>query len=132
MDWEDLSKAPVWDSMYGFGGNGNISAQKSVSHGHCVTDGPFANFEALYFGDQIRKYKHCLSRGFLPYSEAQKFTQFNSPDFIEETLGLTEYEEFYMKLEYDSHNALPQFIRGEFYQFTSPNGNYALMFSRNI
>lgn len=47
LDWEDITKAPIWDPVIGFGGNGNESDAESI-HGHCVTDGPFARLEVLY------------------------------------------------------------------------------------
>lgn len=59
LDSEDITKSPVFDSTYGFGGDGDPSGPKSVAYGHCVTDGPFANLEALYFGTEDRK--HFLS-----------------------------------------------------------------------
>lgn len=112
----------MWDSVYGFGGNGNSSAEKSVAYGHCVTDGPFANLELLYWGNPSKVHKHCLSRGFVSVEEARKYVPFISPTHVDKTLALAEYSDFYVKLEFDSHNTLPNFIRGEFYDFTAPNG----------
>lgn len=122
LDWEDLRTAPVWDSILGFGGDGSTNANRSVAFGHCVTDGPFANLSISYFDDTKRKHTHCLSRGFLSPEEARRFAPLSSPKFVERTLALSEYDEFFMKLEFDAHNAIPTFIRGDFYAVTAPNG----------
>jgi tyrosinase len=58
-----MAKSPIWDSTTGFGGDGDKNAERSVGHGHCITDGPFANQTALFFGVENRS--HCLSRGFV-------------------------------------------------------------------
>ena len=122
LDWEDLRQAPVWDTTYGFGGNGNSSAKKSVAFGHCLTEGPFANLELLHYGSTNRTHRHCLSRGFLPHEEAQRYAALNSPEYIERILRVVDYEEFFSELEFNSHNAIPGFVRGDFYDVTAPNG----------
>ena len=63
LDWEHLPSAPLWDVDLGFGGNGNSSDTKSVAHGYCVTEGPFAHLQVMNYGREHRP--HCLSREFL-------------------------------------------------------------------
>ncbi|KAH8596220.1 hypothetical protein B0O99DRAFT_571195 [Bisporella sp. PMI_857] len=122
LDWEYLSISPVFSNITGFGGNGDANAPKSVSDGHCVTDGPFANLQLpLYEGDD---HAHCLSRGF-------KFDQkiihgkisgeYVRPSVVEEILSLPDYESFFLALERHPHNAIPTGIRGDFMGFTAPN-----------
>ncbi|TVY26376.1 Tyrosinase [Lachnellula hyalina] len=36
-------------------------------------------------------------------------------------MALPEYEDFFTRLEFDAHNAIPTFIRGDFYDITAPN-----------
>ncbi|TVY82897.1 Tyrosinase ustQ, partial [Lachnellula suecica] len=120
LDWENIAKSPVWDSAYGFGGNGNISSSKSVAYGHCVTDGAFAYLTALYFGEQNKK--QCLSRGFITEGEARKKGFYNSPDVIKEMLRISEYRLFSSTLETNAHNSIPLIVRGDFYKVTAPYG----------
>lgn len=123
LDSEDITKSPVFDSTYGFGGDGDPIAPKSVAYGHCVTDGPFANLEALYFGTEDRK--HCLSRGFTSSEDSHAGGKYISPEALEETLASPEYDAFYRKLEYGAHNAVPLIIRGDFFKVTAPYGTFS-------
>jgi tyrosinase len=113
--------APVFDAVYGFGGNGNISAPKSVAHGHCVTEGPFSNLQALYYG--VENVTHCLSRSFVPDTEKRKEIGKNlSPQHLAEVLRTQDFDRFWERLELGPHNAVPQIIRGDFFDVTAPYG----------
>jgi tyrosinase len=123
LDWEDMARSPIWDSNTGFGGNGDGGSRKSVGHGHCVTDGPFANQTVLYFGAENKA--HCLSRGFV--HEDQLKDVFGSkvrPEALEAVLLHDEYKQFNLKLEEGPHNAIPRAIRGDFLRVTAPNGMF--------
>ena len=117
LDWEDLSLSPVWSGELGFGGNGNKTARKSVGYGHCVTDGRFANLLISYFGTENRT--HCLSRGF---NKKWQKAEHVRPGTVKDILHEPTYASFNLALEYRSHNAIPSFIRGDFFKVTAPNG----------
>ncbi|KAH8602301.1 hypothetical protein B0O99DRAFT_499777 [Bisporella sp. PMI_857] len=120
LDAEDLTKSPVFDNVYGFGGNGNSSAPRSVGNGHCVTEGPFAHMEAFYFGDVNKTMKHCFSRGFISSAVAYNKIKYVGPDALEDVLSSDTYDMFYSRLEHGAHNAIPLTIRGDFLRVTAP------------
>ncbi|KAK6596644.1 hypothetical protein H4I96_09296 [Botrytis cinerea] len=120
LDWEDMSKSPIWDSNIGFGGNGNSHSNKSVGHGHCVTDGPFANRTIQYFGSEYGA--HCLSRGFIHGDHLRTIFGLKvQPKALEAVLLQPDYESFNLELEEGPHNAIPRAIRGDFLRVTAPN-----------
>lgn len=120
LDWEDMAASPIWDINSGFGGTGDKSSNKSVGHGHCVTDGPFANWTVLYFGTESTA--HCLSRGFIHGERLEKtFGSKVKPEALENVLHQDQYGEFNLKLEEGPHNAIPRAIRGDFLRVTAPN-----------
>lgn len=88
--------------------------------GHCVTDGPFANLQALYFGNQNKT--HCLSRGFTDLESAKNRIFYLTADALEATLMEPYYTGFYSRLENGAHNSIPMIIRGDFYKVTAPYG----------
>lgn len=97
--------------------------------GHCVVDGPFANTMRhwLYQQNGENDWKmlaspHCLSRGFTTTNYVDELHSRISPEQVEETLRQENYSEFFIRLENSTHNAIPQFIMGDFYSFTAPNG----------
>jgi len=61
LDWENITTSPVWDTVTGFGGDGNTSVGRPVFNAHCVTEGPFAGLEVPYY-EHIHQ-RHCLLRG---------------------------------------------------------------------
>ncbi|KAJ4288910.1 hypothetical protein N0V90_011251 [Kalmusia sp. IMI 367209] len=119
LDWQDIPSSPVFDSTYGFGGNGNLSSPKSVAYGHCVTDGPFANMQALYFG--VENITHCFSRGFVTNeTKKHEIAAQVRPDNLRRVLESETFERFFAMLEYGPHNAIPKTIRGDFFRVTAP------------
>ncbi len=51
LDWENVTRAPVWDAELGFGGNGNKSDSPGF-RGFCVTDGCILEAQAsLHWSD---------------------------------------------------------------------------------
>lgn len=122
LDWEDLTLSPVWDSDTGFGGNGNSSDEKSVAHGSCVTDGPFARLVALFWG--VEDKPHCLSRGFAKHEKVKKFGLKVKPEALQKLLEEPDYDSFNLGLENGPHDTIPSIVRGDFYKVTAPNGMF--------
>lgn len=120
-----MTKSPIWEQDAGFGGNGDKNGQDSVGHGHCVTDGPFANLTVRYFS--VEDKPHCLSRGFLKEELLiQRFGARVRPDRLEAILEEPDYGMFNLKLESGPHDAVPFGVRGDFSRETAPNGPYLL------
>ncbi len=122
LDWENITLAPVWDSEFGFGGNGNTSDNLGF-RGFCVTDGPFARLELLFIGPM--DLPHCLSRGFLDGANLTRYAQRIRPEALEELLRVPSYEEFSQALESGPHLSLPFSIHGDFSVPTAPQGMWA-------
>lgn len=119
LDWTDFHGSPLFDSLTGFGGNGDPSAKESVGHGHCVTDGPFAGLRILYFDRDEQP--HCLSRA-IRTGETLEFAMSKvSPRAIEVALQREDYYNFTYWLEMDTHKMLPYVMRGEFAQTSANN-----------
>lgn len=119
---ESLGNAPVFSNTTGFGGNGDPNGLESVSNGHCVTDGPFADLQLpFYDGDD---HVHCLSRGFV-FNEkilhGRTPGEGVRPSAIEKILSLPDFESFFLALENGPHNDIPTGIQGDFSSFTAPN-----------
>ncbi|KAL2217410.1 hypothetical protein M432DRAFT_516476, partial [Thermoascus aurantiacus ATCC 26904] len=117
LDWEDITKAPIWDPVIGFGGNGNESDAESI-HGHCVTDGPFARLEVLYV-EQI-PYPHCLSRDFARGDNLTRFSLVVMPAALEELLNIPDYATFNLAVENVPHLSIPRGVHGDFATVTAP------------
>ncbi|KAE9573107.1 hypothetical protein CGMCC3_g10851 [Colletotrichum fructicola] len=113
LDWENLAESPIFSATIGFGGNGNESAPSSVGEGHCVTEGPFADLQPLFYGPHVRP--HCLSRGFTDFPGRNA-----SPAVVQTILEEKDYESFFLGVENGPHNVAPNGIRGDFYSFTAP------------
>jgi tyrosinase len=122
LDWEDVTKAPVWDGQHGFGSNGNPKSGESIVKGYCVTDGPFQNFEIPYLDEEY--YPHCLSRGFATGEELATQAEMLRPERIERLMGMSDYNSFNLGLEDGPHVAIPRSIRGDFSMLTAPSGKH--------
>jgi len=118
LDWEDITQAPVWDNVLGFGGNGNPKSGKELNGGYCVTDGPFGGLDIPYFGTEYNP--HCLSRGFASGENLTLMVQDIRPAAIEKLFLENDYEPFNVKLEITAHNSIPHIVRGDFLVFTAP------------
>ncbi|KAJ9143377.1 Tyrosinase central domain containing protein [Pleurostoma richardsiae] len=128
LDSADLAASPVWDATDGFGGDGNHRGPETVHHGRCVLDGPFANttraWNALSEGHShdVALAPHCLSRGFTTDPDLLAALQrLVSPQYVQGTLDQPDYASFFKKFEEGAHNAIPQFIKGDFLTFSAPN-----------
>ncbi|GAD93058.1 conserved hypothetical protein [Paecilomyces variotii No. 5] len=118
LDWEDLSKSPVWDNETGFGGSG--TGAESVANGHCVLDGPFAGAQAAYYEGNY--HPHCLSRGFLPEEVIQRAGKIAvRPARLNRVFAEQDYYKFLLKVEQVSHLTIPYIVQGDFAKVTAPN-----------
>jgi tyrosinase len=54
LDTANLTASPIFDTTYGFGGNGS-------GNDSCISDGPFAN-TTLHLGPIYEVTDHCISR----------------------------------------------------------------------
>ncbi|KAJ7257172.1 hypothetical protein B0H12DRAFT_1232622 [Mycena haematopus] len=105
-----LAESPVFDRVYGFGGNGadipgyeGLFGNKSLlsaagwvapgAGGGCVTDGPFAQF-MLSVGPGFNITDRCMTRAI--NDNMQKFL---SPARVADLAPLTTFEEFRIELE---------------------------------
>jgi tyrosinase len=121
LDWEALEKSPVFDAETGFGGDGEVGGEITVSRtGRCVIDGPFAGVVAEFY--DVKHHPHCLSRGFrdLEGNLGHIYGDDIRPESIEEVLSLPDYEGFVAKMESRVHDAIPYGISGDFETFTAP------------
>ena len=120
LDWEDVTKAPVWDHEFGFGGNGNASIGEPILKGYCVDNGPFAMLGVPYFDTRIER--HCLLRGFENGTALEDISQNLRPQVLENLMMVSDFEAFNLGLEHGPHDAIPHSIRGDFSLFTAPFG----------
>jgi len=127
LDTADFTTSPIWDSVTGFGGNGDPTGEEVLYDGRCVVDGPFAN-TTLYWqskgnehGFDLNHSPHCLSRGFLSGEKKEEYQNRVTTAAIDKVLAQPYYLEFLVDLEDQTHNAIPQFIKGDFYTQTAPN-----------
>ncbi|OAQ96557.1 hypothetical protein LLEC1_06351 [Akanthomyces lecanii] len=127
LDAEDLTQSPMWD-VAAFGSEGLGASEEAVGNGRCVIDGPFANstryWQATLHGGSvdISRNPHCLSRGFETRPKKEELQERVSPAAVESILGQQAYADFFEELENHVHNAIPQFIKGDFLLQTAPNG----------
>lgn len=128
LDSEDLVASPIWHATNGFGGNGDMAIESGVFHGRCMTEGPFSGLTRQWLsesdgdGFHINHDPHCLSRGFEVEGKKQSLQARVTPDAIQTVLDVTNYEDLLEALEVKAHNSIPQFVRGDFFALTAPNG----------
>lgn len=123
LDSDAVEKSPVFDAETGFGGDGEVGGEITVSNtGRCVVDGPFAGVEVEYH--DVKYMPHCLSRGFRDLEGNMGHIDGNDirPESIEEVLSVGEYEQFVTLMESRVHDAIPYGISGDFETFTAPYG----------
>ena len=118
LDWENITMSPIWDVETGFGGNGNAEVGTAFLKAHCVTEGPFANFEVPYIDDKYQP--HCLLRGFDEHLE--NFRQDLKPDSLMKLLLSPDFQSINLGLEHGPHAAIPKSINGDFSLHTAPFG----------
>jgi len=77
----------------------------------------------------MRHTPHCLSRALVIGEKKELFQSRINATALERVLNQPTYSDFQDNLEASVHNALPQYIMGDCYYSTAPNGN---CFSRII
>lgn len=121
LDWMNLTRSSIWDSITGFGGDGNSSLPVTVGGGRCVTDGPFSNLQPIMYNHTY--IRHCLSRGFGDGEHLGQLSgDYYSPEYIGGILREGAYSEFVKKVEYYLHNTMHTAIGGDFLALTAANG----------
>lgn len=123
LDHAALEGSPVFDPGTGFGGDGEVDGNITVSNtGRCVVDGPFAGVIASFY--DVKFMPHCLSRGFRDLDGSLGHIDGSgiSPEEIEQLLSLETYEEFVVAMERQVHDVIPYGISGDFETFTAPYG----------
>jgi len=127
-DASDFAASPIWDVKTGFGGDGDLTSEASIFNGRCVMEGPFANVTRHWqsksngLGFDILENPHCLSRGFSKGDEKKKLQSRISDAIVQNILDQPSYSDFFDILEARLHNAIPLFIKGDFFGMTAPNG----------
>lgn len=119
LDWENVTLSPVWDINTGFGGTGDVRHGPPVFKAYCVTEGPFAKLEVLYFEDVHKP--HCLLRGF--DENLEEFRQDLNPESLMTLLLSPDYQSINLGLEHGPHLAIPKSVNGDFSLHTAPFGN---------
>ncbi|KAL1962367.1 hypothetical protein VTN77DRAFT_9780 [Rasamsonia byssochlamydoides] len=123
LDWEHLTKSPVWHIQDGFGGNGAVTGPESVAGGHCVLEGPFSDLDSAYYEGNY--HPHCLSRGFQDEETVQRVGKITVlPAVLEQVFHELDYSDFLLKVEQVSHLTIPYVVRGDFAKITAPNGTF--------
>ncbi len=119
LDWENVTRAPVWDAELVFGGNGNKSDSPGF-RGFCVTDGAFSRLELPFVGPM--HIPHCLTRSFPSAGNLTEYAQRIRPEAMQEVFNASTYDEFSSCLEEGPHLAIPYTIHGDFSVPTAPQG----------
>ncbi|EFY94007.1 Tyrosinase [Metarhizium robertsii ARSEF 23] len=130
LDWEDPTKSAIWDPVTGFGGDGDPEGPASVGWGSCVKDGPFADYEVLFY-DFIPKL-HCLSRGFGRYYKKPFPGDAFAPAAIQEVLDQLTFWNFTNAIELGPHDAIPNNICGDFFFLEAPNDPVFFLHHANL
>ncbi|KAK5996527.1 Tyrosinase ustQ [Cladobotryum mycophilum] len=120
LDWMDLANSSIWDSVEGFGGDGDPDGPETVGEGRCITNGPFAKLRPILYNHTFGE--HCLSRGFHDGKIMGRLPgEAYSPEKIGEILRKTTYKEFVRELEIYLHGSLHQAVNGDFKAMTAAN-----------
>ncbi|KAK0619557.1 hypothetical protein B0T14DRAFT_391676, partial [Immersiella caudata] len=125
-DWAAPSKAAVWDTPLGFGGNGSESADGNGPRKLRIAYGPFRNLRPTYWYGAVDP--HWLSRDWAPGSPADGQPEMSgigySPTVMDGVNSWTVYERFQPALESSPHGAVHGGIgsgRGDMGPSSSPN-----------
>ncbi|MDI1484948.1 MAG: hypothetical protein OHK93_000082 [Ramalina farinacea] len=98
------------------GSDGDVTAGEPLFNAQCVSDGPFAGLEVLYFEDIYRP--HCLLRGF--DKRLVEFRDALRPEALQELLSATDYRSLNLGLENGPHIAIPKSVNGDFSLHSAP------------
>ncbi|KAJ5528724.1 hypothetical protein N7527_002117 [Penicillium freii] len=124
LDWMDLANSSIWDSVEGFGGDGDPMGPETVGEGRCVIDGPFSDLQPILYNHTFGR--HCLSRGFHDGEVMGRLPgEAYSPEMIGGILRKPTYKEFVKSVEIYLHGSIHQSVNGDFKAMTAANGNVA-------
>lgn len=123
MDWMNLANSSIWDSVEGFGGDGQAGGPITVGEGRCVVDGSFAALKPIKYNHTY--IQHCLSRGFRDNGTLGPISGLPfRPEIIGEVRRKKTYVEFEKAIEMHLHNAMHLGISGDFLALTAPDGEW--------
>lgn len=105
----DVMKSPIWDSEFGFGGNGEFIPDSVASKvdnvpfvvpgrtgGGCVKDGPFAKRNvSMGLGPSVEFSPHCLRRDISPWLISHSLNQ----SVVDRALSRPDYMQFNIDLQ---------------------------------
>lgn len=124
LDTDDVTKAPIWDTITGFGGNGDpaINPLTESSSKKCLVDGPLKGLQPAY--TMTGYAPHCLARNWNSGAEypGNMFSDSYTKKAVEEINALDNYPDFRYELEGGPHGAIHSAIGGDMSPATSPNG----------
>lgn len=124
----DLANSSIFDSVDGFGGDGDHAGQEIVGGGRCVVDGPFAELQPILYNHTY--IRHCIARGFRDGEEAGRISgEYYRPESIGSILRKQSYVQFVREVEIYLHNPLHQGINGDFLAMTAANGIFPFCLS---
>ncbi|RDW79812.1 hypothetical protein BP6252_04450 [Coleophoma cylindrospora] len=121
-DWQSLDTSSIWDTVHGFGGDGNVSVKSPIAAGNCVTQGPFSDLQLLFYNKT--KLPHCLTRGFKNYQTEELGSLFGEqfkPFEMGRLITAQTYDHFREMIEWTVHNAMHWGVRGDFGQDSAAN-----------
>ncbi|QUC21780.1 uncharacterized protein UV8b_06024 [Ustilaginoidea virens] len=120
LDWMDLANSSIWDSVHGFGGDGDPFGPETVGEGRCIVDGPFAKLRPILYNHTFTQ--HCISRGFHDGNQMGRLPgAAYSPEKMGEILRKPRYKDFVRELEIYLHGSLHQSVNGDFKAMTAAN-----------
>ncbi|KAE8351279.1 hypothetical protein BDV28DRAFT_162473 [Aspergillus coremiiformis] len=92
LDWMDLAHSSIWDSVAGFGGDGDPTGPEIVGDGRCVVDGPFVGLRPILYNHTY--VRHCIARGFRDGETVGRISgSYYQPESIGAILRKQTYEE---------------------------------------
>ncbi|QKX63468.1 uncharacterized protein TRUGW13939_10638 [Talaromyces rugulosus] len=118
-DWtlnhQDLSRAPVWNIIDGFGPSRNENGSEGVAGGNCVVSGPFAGLVPTFY-EGFRD-PHCLSRGMLDEETVRGVGDLTvKPSELTRLANTNEsYFDFLIELEYTPHLVIPYILQDQLF-----------------
>lgn len=131
MDWMNLANSSIWDSVEGFGSDGQAGGPITVGGGRCVIDGPFADLRPIKYNHTYEQ--HCLSRGFRDNGTLGLISGLPfRPEIIGEVRRKKTYVEFEEAIEMHLHNAMHLGISGDFLALTAANGEWTLRWTLEL
>lgn len=124
----NLANSSIFNSVDGFGGDGDRTGQEVVGGGRCVIDGPFAGLQPILYNHTY--VRHCIARGFRDGDQAGRISgEYYRPESIGSILRKQSYVELVREVEIYLHNPLHQGVNGDFLAMTAANGILSLSLS---